>query len=56
MGDAAAAKAGVRSLKRIGDCYGAGPIVTAVYQGHRYAQELDTDPIPTAYRSSASAT
>jgi dimethylamine/trimethylamine dehydrogenase len=40
---AAVANAGIKSVKRIGDCYGAGPIVTAVYQGHRYGQEIDTD-------------
>jgi dimethylamine/trimethylamine dehydrogenase len=45
MGEAVAV-AGVESIRRIGDCYGAGPIVTAVYMGHRYAQELDTEPDP----------
>ena len=33
--------AGIRSLKRIGDCYGPGLIAAAVYQGHRYVRELD---------------
>jgi dimethylamine/trimethylamine dehydrogenase len=42
----AARAAGVRSIRRIGDCYGPGPIATAVYQGHRYAQELDAEPDP----------
>lgn len=39
-------KAGVRSLTRIGDCYGPGLIAAAVYQGHRYVRELEcpTDP------------
>ena len=45
MNDAASA-AGIKSIRRIGDCYGAGPIVTAVYMGHRFAQELDTEPDP----------
>ena len=40
------ATAGIKSIRRIGDCYGAGPIVTAVYMGHRFAQELDTEPDP----------
>jgi dimethylamine/trimethylamine dehydrogenase len=47
MGEAVAA-AGVETIRRIGDCYGAGPIVTAVYMGHRYAEELDTEPDPDA--------
>ena len=38
--------AGIKSIRRIGDCYGAGPIVTAVYMGHRLAQELDCEPDP----------
>jgi dimethylamine/trimethylamine dehydrogenase len=42
----AVAAAGVQTIRRIGDCYGAGPIATAVYMGHRYAQELDTEPDP----------
>ncbi|MEM7124521.1 MAG: FAD-dependent oxidoreductase [Pseudomonadota bacterium] len=45
MGDDAAA-AGIATIRRIGDCYGAGPIVTAVYMGHRFAQELETEPDP----------
>ncbi len=48
--DPAVEKAGIRSLKRIGDCFGAGPIAAAVYQGHRYARELqspvDADGVP----------
>jgi dimethylamine/trimethylamine dehydrogenase len=45
-------KAGIRSLKRIGDCYGPGLIAAAVYQGHRYARELDrsTDPDGVPFR------
>ncbi|MSP81488.1 MAG: NADH:flavin oxidoreductase [Alphaproteobacteria bacterium] len=33
---------GVRSLRRIGDCHGPATIAAAVYEGHRYARELDT--------------
>ena len=33
--------AGIKTLKRIGDCYGPGIIAAAVYLGHRYARELD---------------
>ena len=39
------AGSGVR-IHRIGDCYGAGPIASAVYMGHRFAQELDTNVDP----------
>ena len=43
LGDAPA-KAGIRSVTRIGDCYSPGAIVHAVYSGHRYARELDEPP------------
>jgi dimethylamine/trimethylamine dehydrogenase len=33
--------AGIRSLHRIGDCFGPSTIAAAVYAGHRYARELD---------------
>ena len=45
MGEEVSA-AGIKSIRRIGDCYGAGPIVTAAYMGHRFAQELDAEPDP----------
>lgn len=35
---------GIRSVKRIGDCYGLGLIAVAVWSGHRYARELDSPP------------
>ena len=35
--------AGIKSIRRIGDCYGPSLIASAVYEGHRYARELDTD-------------
>jgi dimethylamine/trimethylamine dehydrogenase len=35
--------AGIKSVHRIGDCYGPATIAAAVYEGHRYARELDTD-------------
>ena len=35
-----------RSLRRIGDCEAPTIIAAAVYAGHRYARELDTDPDP----------
>jgi dimethylamine/trimethylamine dehydrogenase len=35
--------AGIESVHRIGDCYGPATIAAAVYEGHRYARELDTD-------------
>jgi dimethylamine/trimethylamine dehydrogenase len=38
----ALAGAGIRSVRRIGDCHGPATIAAAVYEGHRYARELDT--------------
>ena len=35
----------IKSITRIGDCYGPGTIAAAVYGGHRYARELDTPPV-----------
>ena len=37
---------GVKSVERIGDCLVPGAIVHAVYDGHRYAEELDQPPRP----------
>lgn len=42
MGDATE-NAGIKTIKRIGDCYGPSLIASATYEGHRYARELDTD-------------
>ncbi|RLA07032.1 MAG: NADH:flavin oxidoreductase, partial [Gammaproteobacteria bacterium] len=42
LGDAAQ-KAGIKSVRRIGDCYGPSLIASATYEGHRYARELDTE-------------
>ncbi len=39
---ALAADGDFESVKRIGDCYGPATIAHAVYEGHRYARELDT--------------
>jgi len=33
--------AGIKSIKRIGDCLAPGLIASAVYSGHRYAREFD---------------
>ncbi|MBT5434125.1 MAG: NAD(P)-binding protein [Rhodospirillaceae bacterium] len=51
-GSAELEKAGIRSLKRIGDCFGPGLIAAAVYQGHRYVRELDApiDPDGVPFR------
>ena len=43
-----AQEAGIVSLRRIGDCYAPGLIAAAVYQGHRYARELDNPVDPDA--------
>ena len=34
-------KAGITTLARVGDCVAAGTIQHAVYEGHRFARELD---------------
>jgi dimethylamine/trimethylamine dehydrogenase len=40
----ALARAGIRSLRKIGDCDAPGLIAHAIYAGHRAAQEMDADP------------
>lgn len=35
--------AGIKSVKRIGDCYVPSTIAAAVWSGHRYARELDEE-------------
>ena len=42
LGDAPS-DAGIKSIKRIGDCYGPSLIASANYEGHKYARELDTN-------------
>jgi len=42
------ADAGIRSVQLIGDANAPGPIAWAVYAGHRFARELDTDDIGDA--------
>ena len=42
LGDAPE-EAGIKSIRRIGDCYGPSLIASANYEGHRYARELDTE-------------
>ncbi len=44
---------GVKSVERIGDCLVPGAIVHAVYDGHRYAEELDRAPRPDHRREFA---
>jgi len=44
------ADAGLQGVKRIGDCYGPSIIAAAVYEGHRFARELDTEPADIPYR------
>ena len=36
---------GIKTVKRIGDCYGPSTIAAAVYEGHRYARELGEAPV-----------
>jgi dimethylamine/trimethylamine dehydrogenase len=47
------ARAGIRSVTRIGDALAPGAIVHAVYSGHRYARELDADPATLGVRRDA---
>jgi dimethylamine/trimethylamine dehydrogenase len=47
----ACADAGIVTFRTIGDCYGPGTIAAAVYQGHKYARELDAvNSTPALYR------
>jgi dimethylamine/trimethylamine dehydrogenase len=47
------ARAGIRSVTRIGDALAPGAIVHAVHSGHRFARELDADPVSLMYRRDA---
>jgi dimethylamine/trimethylamine dehydrogenase len=38
-------EAGITNLARIGDCVAASTIQFAVFEGHRFAQELDAEPV-----------
>jgi dimethylamine/trimethylamine dehydrogenase len=42
LGDAVK-NADIKSVRRIGDCYGPSLIASATYEGHQYARELDTE-------------
>ncbi len=50
--------AGIKTLKRIGDCHGPATIAAAVYEGHRFARELgeEVSDIPFARELSELAT
>jgi dimethylamine/trimethylamine dehydrogenase len=41
--------AGIVNISRIGDAFAPGAIVHAVYSGHRYAREFDTQPGAAPY-------
>jgi dimethylamine/trimethylamine dehydrogenase len=45
--------AGIKSVTRIGDALAPGAIVHAVYSGHRFARELDAEPLAAAARRDA---
>jgi dimethylamine/trimethylamine dehydrogenase len=47
------ARAGIKSVSRIGDALAPGALVHAVYSGHRYARELDADAAGLGYRRDA---
>ena len=38
-------KAGITTLARVGDCVAAGTIQHAIYEGHKFARELDAGAI-----------
>ena len=42
---AALARAGIRTLRKIGDCDAPALVAHAVYAGHRAAREMDADPV-----------
>ena len=44
------ARAGIKSVTRIGDALAPGALVHAIYSGHRYARELDAEPATLTYR------
>jgi dimethylamine/trimethylamine dehydrogenase len=46
-------RAGITSVRRIGDAAAPGAIVHAVYSGHRFARELDAAPHELLYRRDA---
>jgi dimethylamine/trimethylamine dehydrogenase len=41
--------AGIRTLRRIGDCHGPSTIAAAVYEGHRFARELGEEAAEIPY-------
>ena len=43
-------EAGIASLHRIGDCHGPATIAAAVYEGHRFARELGTEPADIPFK------
>ncbi len=51
------AKAGIRSLRGLGDCLAPSTVAAAVYDGHRYARELgqEIDPDKTPFRREGTA-
>ena len=34
---------GIKTVRRIGDCFGPATIAAAIYEGHRYAREMDSE-------------
>lgn len=43
-------EAGLKSVKAVGDCWSPGTIAAAVWEGRRYAEELDTVPDEDGFR------
>lgn len=42
--------AGLKTVKAVGDCWSPGTIAAAVWEGHRYAEELDAEPVEDGFR------
>ncbi len=49
------ADAGIRAVRRIGDCHAPATIAAAVYEGHRFARELGESPADIPFRRELTA-
>ena len=49
------ADAGIRAVRRVGDCHAPATIAAAVYEGHRFARELGESPADVPFRRELAA-
>ena len=49
------ADAGIRAVRRVGDCHAPATIAAAVYEGHRFARELGESPADIPFRRELTA-